>query len=55
MDGAILARFLRHTQTIAITGRSYRLKERAAIAGKEDKNRKFKSKPNESSTAEPTS
>jgi hypothetical protein len=51
--GAILDRFLHHAQTIAITGRSYRLKDRATIAGKEDKNKKTKSKPNETSTAEP--
>jgi hypothetical protein len=38
-------------QTIAITRRSYRLKDHAAIAGKEDKNKKTKSKPNEPSTA----
>jgi hypothetical protein len=29
-------------QTIAITGRSYRLKDHATIAGKEDKNKKAK-------------
>ena len=40
-------------QTIAITGRSYRLKDHATIAGKEDKNKKAKS--NEPSTAEPAS
>jgi hypothetical protein len=49
--GAILDRFLRHAQTIAITGRSYRLKDHATIAGKEDKNKKIKSKLNEPSTA----
>jgi hypothetical protein len=53
--GAILDRFLHHAQTIAITGRSYRLKDRAIIAGKEEKNKKSKSKPNEPSTAEPAS
>jgi hypothetical protein len=53
-------------QTIAITGRSYRLKDHAAIAGKEDKNKKGKSKPHDPgcagdsaearpSTAEPAS
>jgi len=41
--------------TGAITGRSYRLKGHSAIAGKDDKNRKTKSKSNESSTAEPAS
>ena len=40
-------------QTIAITGRSYRLKDHATIAGKEDKNKKAKSI--EPSTAEPAS
>jgi hypothetical protein len=49
------AAFLHHTQTIAITGRSYRLKDHAAIAGKEAKNKKSKSKSNEPSTAEPAS
>ncbi len=53
--GAILDRFLHHAQTIAITGRSYRLKDHAAVAGKEDKSKKTKSKPNEPSTAEPAS
>ena len=49
--GAILDRFLHHTQTIAITGRSYRLKDLATVAGKEDKNRKTKAKPDEPPTA----
>jgi hypothetical protein len=53
--GAILDRFLHRAQTIAITGRSYRLKDYANIAGKEDKNKKSKPKPNEPSTAEPAS
>jgi len=53
--GAILDRFLHYAQTIAITGRSYRLKDHAVIAGKEDKNQKTKSKSNELSTAEPAS
>jgi hypothetical protein len=53
--GAILDRFLRRAQTIAITGRGYRLKDHVAIAGKEDKNKKTKSKSNEGSTAEPAS
>jgi hypothetical protein len=53
--GAILDRFLHHAQTIAITGRSYRLKDHAAIAGKEDKNKKAKSKSNETLAAEPAS
>jgi hypothetical protein len=36
--GAMLDYFLHHAQTIAITARSYRLKDHASIAGKEDKN-----------------
>ena len=35
-----------------ITGRSYRLKDHSAIAGKEEKNKKIKSKANGPSTAE---
>jgi hypothetical protein len=38
-----------------IAASEYRLKDHAAIAGKEDKNKKPKSKPNEPSTAEPAS
>ncbi|MGA3179552.1 MAG: hypothetical protein ABSF38_04335 [Verrucomicrobiota bacterium] len=53
--GAILDRFLHLAQTIAITGRSYRLKDHTTIAGKEDRTKKTKSKPNEPSTAEPAS
>jgi hypothetical protein len=53
--GATLDRFLHHAQTIAITGRSYRIKDHTAIAGKENKNKKAKSKPHEPSTAEPAS
>src|SRR6202161_425739 len=53
--GAILDRFLHHAQTIAITGRSYRLKDHATVSGKEDKTKKTKSKSNEPSTAEPAS
>jgi hypothetical protein len=45
----------RRTAIVAITGRSYRLKDRAAIAGKEDKNKKTESRPNKPSTAEPVS
>jgi len=52
---AILDRFLHHAQTIAITGRSYRLTDHATFAGKEDKNKKSKAKPNEPSTAEQAS
>ena len=46
--GAILDRFLHHAQIIAITGRSYRLKDQP-VAGKEGKQNKPKS--NEPSTA----
>ncbi len=53
--GAILDRFLHHAQTIAITGRGSRLKDHSTVAGKEDKNKKIKSKPNETSTTEPAS
>ena len=49
--GAILDRFLHHAQTIAITGRSYRLKDHAAVAGKEDKNKKKRFEAVESSAA----
>jgi hypothetical protein len=48
--GAILDRFLHHAQTIAITGRSYRLKDHAIAAGKEDKSKKSKAKSDEPST-----
>lgn len=51
----LLDRFLHHAQTVAITGRSYRLKNHATVTGKEDKNRKIKSKSDEPSTAEPAS
>ena len=46
--GAILDRFLRHAQVVAITGRSYRLKDQP-VAAKE--NKKNKPKSNEPSTA----
>jgi hypothetical protein len=42
---AILDRFLHHAQTIAITGRSYRLKDQAAVAGKEQKNKTKSNEP----------
>ncbi len=45
---AILDRFLHHAQTIAITGRSYRLKDQP-LASKEGQQNKSKS--NEPSTA----
>jgi hypothetical protein len=38
-----------------LTAGHYLLKDHATIAGKEDKNKKAKSKPNEPSTAEPPS
>jgi hypothetical protein len=37
---------------LALLGGSYRLKDHTAIAGKEDKNKKTKSKSNEPSAAE---
>jgi len=46
--GAILDRFLHHAQVVAITGRSYRLKDQPVAAKEEKKN---KSKSNEPSTA----
>jgi len=46
--GAILDRFLHHAQVVAITGRSYRLKDQPVLP-KEDK--KNKSKSNEPTTA----
>lgn len=49
---AILDRFLHHAQVIAITGRSYRLKDQP-LAGREEK--KKVTKANEPSTAEPAS
>src|SRR6266705_1613641 len=45
--GAILDRFLHHAQVVAITGRSYRLKDQPVAAKEEKKN---KSKSNEPST-----
>ena len=50
---AILDRFLHHAQTIAITGRSYRLKDHVAAQGTKDE--KCKTKSNEPSSAEPAS
>src|SRR5437764_1710164 len=49
---AILDRFLHHAQTIAITGRSYRLKDQALPNAKEAK---AKPRTNETSTAESAS
>lgn len=46
---AILDRFLHHAQTIAITGRSYRLKDQVLVTGKEAK--KNQPKANEPLTA----
>ena len=45
--GAIIDRFLHHAQVIAITGKSYRVKEAPAVAQETKKSRK----PNEPSTA----
>ncbi len=49
--GAILDRFLHHAQVIAITGRSYRVKDAPAVPQEGKKGRKS----NEPSTAEPAS
>jgi DNA replication protein DnaC len=49
--GAILDRFLHHAQVIAITGKSYRVKEAPGLARENKKQRKS----NEPSTAEPAS
>src|SRR5258708_14318550 len=38
-----------------VSGRNFRLKDNASIAGKEDRNKKRKTKSNEPSTAEPAS
>jgi hypothetical protein len=43
--GAILDRLQHQAQTIVIIGRSYRLKDHAAVAGKDDKNKKREPKP----------
>jgi hypothetical protein len=53
--GAIRDRFLHHAQTIAITGRNYRLKDHGVAGGKKDKSKKTKSKSNDASAAEPVS
>jgi hypothetical protein len=45
--GAILDRFLHHAQVIAITGKSYRVKEAPSVSQENKKPRKA----NESSTA----
>jgi len=50
---AILDRFLHHAHAIAITGRSYRLKDKALTSESEGK--KVKIKSNEPPTAEPAS
>jgi DNA replication protein DnaC len=49
--GAIIDRFLHHAQVIAITGKSYRVKEAPVVTQENKKNRKS----NEPSTAEPAS
>jgi DNA replication protein DnaC len=49
--GAILDRFLHHAQVIAITGKSYRVKDAPAVSQENRKGRKS----NEPSTAEPAS
>src|SRR5271170_4574299 len=49
--GAIIDRFLHHAQVIAITGRSYRVKEAPVVTQENEKSRKS----NEPATAEPAS
>jgi len=49
--GAIIDRFLHHAQIIAITGKSYRVKEAPVVTQENKKSRKS----NEPSTAEPAS
>jgi len=49
--GAILDRFLHHAQVIAITGKSYRVKNAPTLSPENKPGRK----PNEPSTAEPAS
>jgi hypothetical protein len=49
--GAILDRFLHHAQVIAITGKSYRVKEAPALNPENKKGRKS----HEPATAEPAS
>ena len=51
--GAILDRFLHHTQVIAITGKSYRVKDTLAANGEPRKTRK-NTEPKESTNSEPT-
>ncbi|MDB6128943.1 MAG: transposase/IS protein [Verrucomicrobiales bacterium] len=51
---AILDRFLHHALTISIAGRSYRLKDRTAVAETQE-TKKGKAKSNDLSTAEPAS
>jgi len=49
--GAIIDRFLHHAHVVAITGKSYRVKEAPVVTQENKKNRKS----NEPSTAEPAS
>jgi DNA replication protein DnaC len=49
--GAIIDRFLHHAQVVAITGKSYRVKEAPVVAQETKKSRKS----NEPATAEPAS
>lgn len=49
--GAIIDRFLHHAQVVAITGKSYRVKEAPVITQENKKNRKS----NEPLAAEPAS
>lgn len=49
--GAIIDRFLHHAQVVAITGKSYRVKEAPVVTQENKKGRKS----NEPATAEPAS
>ena len=49
--GAIIDRFLHHAQVVAITGKSYRVKEAPVVTQENKKSRKS----NEPATAEPAS
>ena len=49
--GAIIDRFLRHAQVVAITGKSYRVKEAPVVTQETKKSQK----PNEPVTTEPAS
>jgi DNA replication protein DnaC len=53
--GAILDRSCTTRRPLPLQGENCRIKDHAATAGKEDKNKKIKTKSNEPPTAEPAS